>query len=357
MTNPYHDAMDRCAPPEGLRERIEENVLAGRPGRSKTFKPRGFRKKAAVVLLAAVLLLTGATTIWDPLFVRRFGPGAALSALGGAVFQEVNVTSVCGDVSLTVTQALCSDKTIHYILEYRLPEGAPEDASYRFPEYRCYGTGDYTWEELRDLCREDWNKVDWADYVSVSKYLNSGNNPLRSSRLWMNSGSGSFKCEAKDGVLTFYLTGDFTQEDLTAQPLTVLMAPPFTKDADGKRVSVTDHPAIVTFQPVYNGPQARSASLEEGDVKLTATLSPFSLALEADGMGYPSYEDMVEDTRLVARDGTEKAVNQIGYTSGGSSFGPEGQPMKVSTTVHFILLTDISEFTAIRMGDYELPLN
>ena len=93
MTNPYHDAMDRCAPPEGLRERIEENVLAGRPKRSKTFKPRGFRKKTAAVLLAAALLLgTGATTTWDPLFIRRFGPGAALSALGGAVFQEVNVT-------------------------------------------------------------------------------------------------------------------------------------------------------------------------------------------------------------------------------------------------------------------------
>ena len=49
MTNPYHDAMDRCTPPEGLRERMEENVLAGRPKRSKTFKPRGFRKKTAAV--------------------------------------------------------------------------------------------------------------------------------------------------------------------------------------------------------------------------------------------------------------------------------------------------------------------
>ena len=120
--NRYYDAMEHCAPGEGLRERLEENVLSARPERAKTYRPR--RKKTALVLLAAVLLLaTSAATIWDPLFVRRFGPNAALSALGGAVFQEVNVTSVCDDVSLTVTQALCSDKTIHYILEYHLPEG------------------------------------------------------------------------------------------------------------------------------------------------------------------------------------------------------------------------------------------
>ena len=90
--NRYYDAMEHCAPGEGLRERLEENVLSARPERAKTYRPR--RKKTALVLLAAVLLLaTSAATIWDPLFVRRFGPNAALSALGGAVFQEVNVTS------------------------------------------------------------------------------------------------------------------------------------------------------------------------------------------------------------------------------------------------------------------------
>ena len=124
MTNPYHDAMDRCTPPEGMGERLAQNVLSALPGRAGAFKPRGFRRKGAALLLAAVLLLgTGATTIWDPLFVRRFGPQAAMSALGGAVFQKLDLTSVCDDVALTIPQALCSDKSIHYILEYQLPEG------------------------------------------------------------------------------------------------------------------------------------------------------------------------------------------------------------------------------------------
>ena len=29
--NPYHDAMERCAPPEGLRDRLKERVLSSRP--------------------------------------------------------------------------------------------------------------------------------------------------------------------------------------------------------------------------------------------------------------------------------------------------------------------------------------
>ena len=92
-------------------------------------------------------------------------------------------------------------------------------------------------------------------------------------------------------------------------------------------------------------------------MKITATLSPFALSLEARGMGYPSYTDMVEDARLVNRDGAEQPVTPLGLTGGGSSFGPEGRPEVVSTTVHFLFLTDISSFTALRIGDRTIPLN
>ena len=358
--NLYHDAMENCAPPEDMRERLKENVLSARPEKGGAYRPR--RKRAAILLLAAVLLLgTGATTIWDPLFVRRFGPQAALSALGGAVFQEVNLTSVCDDVSLTVTQALCSDKSIHYILEYKLPEGAPQPKNspqehYDFPRLYYYGTGSYTWEELRDACREDWSKQDWTEAFS-SDYMQSEANPLWPFQLSKDGSSSSFSGVPEDGVLTFCFSVDFQADvDLTAQPLTILATPPCFEGEDGTRIAVTDHPAIITFQPVYNGPQALSAVLDEGEVKITATLSPFSLALEAEGMGYPSYEDMVKDARLATRDGGEKKVSLMGYTNGGSAFGPEGQPLEVSATVHFLLLTDTSEFTALRMGDYTIPL-
>ena len=86
---------------------------------------------------------------------------------------------------------------------------------------------------------------------------------------------------------------------------------------------------------------------------ISATLSTFSLSLEAKGMDYPYYEDMVKDTRLVTRDGSEKRVSLMGLTGGGGGIENE----EVWTTVHFIGLTDPSDFAAIRMGDYELPLS
>jgi hypothetical protein len=70
-------------------------------------------------------------------------------------------------------------------------------------------------------------------------------------------------------------------------------------------------------------------------------------------MDYPYYEDMVKDTRLVTRDGSEKRVSLMGLTGGGGGIENE----EVWTTVHFIGLTDPSDFAAIRMGDYELPKN
>lgn len=213
--------------------------------------------------------------------------------------------------------------------------------------------------ELRDACREDWARQDWSDWKTFSSgYMQSEANPLWPSRLRRDGASGSFSGEAKDGVLTFCFGVDADGDtDFTAQPLTILVTPPCVRHADGTETAVTNHPAIITFQPVYNGPQALRRSLEEGDVKITATLSPFALSLEARGMGYPSYTDMVEDARLVNRDGAEQPVTPLGLTGGGSSFGPEGRPEVVSTTVHFLFLTDISSFTALRIGDRTIPLN
>lgn len=368
--NLYHDAMEHCAPPEGLRERMEEKVLSARPEKTRVYRPR--RKKTALVLLAAVLLLaTSAATIWDPLFVRRFGPQAALSALGGAVFQKVDVTSVCDDVSLTVTQALCSDKSFYLLLEYKLPDGfsLKEGEHLSYPGRDLYyGTGDYTWEEFKAVEGDSWQDYDWSTFLSFGDYFDRDDfvlDPydLTHSKDGNGNSSGSGRSKGYDqstNTITWMFSRDFnTGWYLTAQPLTILVTPPILEREDGTKTAVTDHPAIVTFQPAYNGPQARSAVLEEGDVKITATLSTFSLSLEAQGMDYPWYDDMVKDTRLVTKDGQEKAVSLMGYTNGGSGIADvdSGKAEEVSTTVHFLLLTDISDFTALRMGDYEIPLS
>lgn len=368
--NPYYKAMEHCAPPEGMRERLEQNVLSAQPEKARTYRPR--RKKTALVLLAAVLLLaTSATTIWDPLFVRRFGPQAALSALGGAVFQEVDVISVCDDVSLTVTQALCSDRSFYLLLEYKLPDGfsLKEGEHLSFPGRDLYyGTGDYTWEEFKAAEGDSWQDYDWSTSLSFGDYFSRddfvlGPYNLARSKDGSGSSSGSGRSEGYDpetNTITWMFNYDFnTGWDLTAQPMTILVTPPILELEDGTRTAVTDHPAIVTFQPAYDGPQALTGSLEEDAVKITATLSTFSLSLEAQGMDYPWYDEMVKDTRLVTKDGQEKAVSLMGFTNGGGGITDvdSGKAEEVWTTVHFILLTDVSQFTALRMGDYEIPLS
>ena len=368
--NTYQQAMDHCVPPEGMGERLAQGVLSARPESRKAFRPNRGRKKTAALLLAAALILaTGAASVWDPLLVRRFGPQAALSYMGGAVFQEVNLTSVCDDVSLTVTQALCSDKSVYLLLEYKLPDGFQGSEGWTaYPQVvGWYGTGDYTWEEFKAQEGEVWNDYDWSDYLSYAKYFQREDflftpwDILRNPRGGTGSGSGSGRSTGYDpetNTITWMLSRDLdTGWDLTEQPLTVLVSPPCVENGDGIKTAVTNHPALVTFQPAYDGPQSLGGTLEEDGVRITATLSPFALALETEGMGYLSYQDMVEEACLIARDGSERPVLSLGLTSGGSGFGPEGQPLEVSTTVHFLSIVDPSGYTALRVGNYTLPLS
>ena len=368
--NAYQQAMDRCVPPEGMEKRLAQRVLSAQPEQRRPFRPgRGHKKTAALLLAAVLILATGAASVWDPLLVRRFGPQAALSYMGGAVFQEVNVTSVCDDVSLTVTQALCSDKSVYLLLEYKLPDGFQAEESWTsYPkQVGWYGTGNYTWEEFKALEGELWQNYDWSDYFSYMEYFHREDylfapyDIIFSCKGGTGSGSGSGTSKGYDpetNTLTWMLSHDFdTGWDLTVQPLTVLVSPPCVDNGDGTVTAVTDHPAIITFQPFYDGPQSLDGTLEEDGVRLTATLSPFALALETEGMGYPSYQAMIEDAILVARDGSPRPVLTLGLPGGGSAFGGvEGFPDSVSTTVHFAGIVDPSDYTALRVGDYTLSL-
>ena len=73
--NLYHDTMENCAPPEGMRERLKENVLSARPGGARTYRPR--KKRRAVLLLAAgtaavlLVLNTGSVFLSIRLCARR----------------------------------------------------------------------------------------------------------------------------------------------------------------------------------------------------------------------------------------------------------------------------------------------
>lgn len=363
--NAYKLAMEQCAVPDGLPERLRDAVLAQRPETTKPFRPKGFVRKARLVLLAAVLLLLlGAAAVWDSALVKRFGPMAALSYMGGATFQEVNVTSVCDDVSLTVTQALCSEKSIFYILVYTLPEelrgqGCDIEIS---GEWQYYGTGDITWEILKEQEGEAWQQADWNDYMSYMDIILNQDGlfaPYDMVRTRFQNGggmSGYGVCQGVDtqaGTMTWMMhiaLGTGNDWDFTSQPLTILVPPPRVTKDDGTSFPAANHPAIITFQPVYEGPQSLAGCYQDDAVELRATLTPFSLSLFADECGYEDEWALYWDTWLITETGREIPASLVGWINGGamSSF--------VSTTVHTYRIIDTSEYTAVRIGKYVLPL-
>ena len=83
--NRYQEMMAALPVPEGQAERLKAAVVIG--------------------VLAATAGTAAELVPWDELFVERFGAGAADSLAAEGVFQNVDVTSVCGDVTLTVRQA------------------------------------------------------------------------------------------------------------------------------------------------------------------------------------------------------------------------------------------------------------
>ena len=117
--NRYHDAMEHCAPPPELEERLREAVLSAEPmpqARPAVFRPKGFVRKAllAAVLAAVLTLSVGAAVLvhWDDIFSDRFGPAGAETPMSEKAFQPVNVSSACDDVTLTIREALVDEKSI-----------------------------------------------------------------------------------------------------------------------------------------------------------------------------------------------------------------------------------------------------
>lgn len=113
MTELYRRAMERCAPPKGMRERMEQNILASRPSQVKIFRPKGFRKKASAVLLAAALVFamgTSAVALSPTLRELIFGTAGSFapyvrpaeSAVVTADGYELRVDSVVADHYLIV---------------------------------------------------------------------------------------------------------------------------------------------------------------------------------------------------------------------------------------------------------------
>ena len=373
--NRYEEAMAHCAPPAELEERLRQKVLAAPPAGSHVLRPWSLARKAALaaVLTLALTVSVGAVLLveWDAIFTARFGPEAAGSPVAESLFQKVGVTSSCGDVTLTVREAVGDSKSVYLILDYRLPDSVDRAAvqaawdsetdQVGCPDVQFYGTGEVTWEDLLARDGERWPELDWTNYASYSRY--SASNALTAYRFTNGSGS-SVSGQSYDpdtGTLTYlvrFTTRSQTQ-DLTDQPLTLLVLPPTVTAAGGEQ-ALADHPAIVTFQPGYTA-RARQGQTRDPDARFSAEviLSPLSITVSCGSTDLADCGALRQAVCLVWEDGGETPLAAVtqGYGGSESSYQADGQVRyRTSISAQFLELQDISRVAAVRVGDREVSL-
>lgn len=376
----YHSAMEHCVPPEGLEERLRQRVLSAAPQteRKHIFRPRGYVRKAVLAAVLAVILTVsaGAAVLlgWDKVFSRRFGEESAQTPMGQAALQDVFVSSVCDDVTLTVRQALVSDKTIYLVLDYQLPDTVDrawvqeitesEDAWLDPPDVRYFATGEMTWEDLRAADQAKWETLDWADNSACSSYLISGN----ALYAYSFTGGASYQTESQGydpetNTLTYLLSFTTTSQtqSLTDQPLTLLVGPPAAEKSGSTATALADHPAILTFQPECVDAQTLTGEVTGDRMRVQVVLSPFAMQMETYGYNFTAPMDLLRGTTLVFRDGTTITADQLTSSLGGgagASTSASGEKLihSVNCTATFRDLLDVSQVASVQVGDVTVPL-
>ena len=378
--NRYHESMEHCAPPPELEEQLREAVLSAEPepqARTAVYRPRGFFRKAllAAVLAVVLTLSVGAAVLvdWDDIFTGYFGPDAAETPMAEKAFQPVNMTSVCDDVTLTIREALVDEKSICLILDYQLPDSVdPETVEIAYnsrentqkddiklPMVTYYATDDIAWEDLKAAEQDTWATLDWTDPLTRIFYGKSESTLNRIGRVNGSSGLGEAGYDPATNTLSYLcnITGDADSLDFTAQPLTLLVTPPVLR-VNGVDTAVTNHPAILTFQPSAVS-QTLTGSYRHGGFSARAVLSPLSIYVEVSGgTAYRDTEELVSDTSLLLRDGSIlPAVDLIfGFTGGGSHNTEDEYLSSADFTSQFQDLLDVSQVAAVLVGEIKFPL-
>lgn len=374
----YHSAMEHCVPPEGLEERLRQRVLAAAPQaeHQRVFRPRGYVRKAVLAAVLAVILTVsaGAAVLlgWDKVFSRRFGEEAAQTPMGQAALQDVFVSSVCDDVTLTVRQALVSDKTIYLVLDYQLPDtvdrawvqeiAESEDDRVGTPVVHYFATGEITWEDLLAADHAKWETMDWAN-ANSSSYFSSGSalDPYR----FMDGSTSSVQGQGYDpetNTLSYLLSFTTTSQtqSLTGQPLTLLVGPPAVTESDGTVTALADHLAILTFQPDCVDTQTLTGEVTGKQMRVRVVLSPFALQAETYGCSFTDPMDLLHGITLVLRNGTTIPANLLTSSLGGSTSSStradRQEIYSVDCTATLRDLLDVSQVASVQVGDVTVPL-
>lgn len=346
--NRYQAMVERVSVPEGQAERLKAAVLAAETEKRRpVFRHWSFGKKALLAALAVGLLAaSGAaleTMAWDPAFLERFG--LASPAVSGAegVFRDVNAVSVCGDVTLTVRQAIGDKKNLYILLDYQLPEDADLEAAEAGAALPArLGRGNLAWEDIRDTDPEELRPAflfEDGAYSLFTRYL--GYDP-------------------ESRTLRYLLSADLMElsplRRLLNPPITLLALPPEAESGE-ETVPLTDRAAVVSFRPSFDADTVSGTAKTE-DAAYWAEMSPLSLQLRVKGTDLPGMDmwDFFENSlALRFRDGTVVPSAELEPPGGDS--GGQGGRGEQHWNVVFGRLIDLAEVEAVLVGDVEIPVS
>ncbi len=364
--NRYQTMMKTLPVPEGQAERLNMAVLAAEPKKRRVFRPWGIGKKAllAAVLAAELLVTAGAaleTMAWDPVFLEQFGLASPEVPGAEGVFRDVNAVSVCGDVTLTVRQAIGDRKNLYVLLDCQLPEDTDLEAvaaAEHLPPLRIATLRgrEIAWEDIRDMSLEEQQEA--YAHVQIGSVSGQSTQTL------------GFDPETRS--LTCMLSASFQEgwdlRTLLNPTITLLVWPP-ELELDGEDILLADHAAVVTFRPSFDADTVAGKATADG-ASYTAEVSPLSVQVRMKGEDLPNMSDQsvsreVESSlALRLRDGTELSWADLQLSGGSSSSSAsfthrDGGRLsgRIMLNVVFRELMDPAEVEAVLVGDVEIPLS
>lgn len=362
--NRYQAMMETLPVPAGQAERIKAAALAAESERRWVPRPWSFGKKVLLAAALAVgLLATAGTALevmdWDPVFLERFGSASQEVPGAEGVFRDVNAVSVCGDVTLTVRQAIGDKKNLYVLLDYQLPESADPEAvaaaEYLPPlRVRTFLDRDISWESLRDKDLEAL-ELEYAAFGDISG---------------QSTCTTDFDPETR--TLTCVLSADFQEgrclTGLGNPSVTLLVWPP-ELEIDGEDVPLADRGAAVTFRPSFDVETVTGKAAADG-IAYRAEMSPLSLQVRMKGDDLPDMTDRTVSREIESslslrlRNGTVLSTEDLqlsgGSSSSSSSFTHHDDGRRsgrIMLNVVFQELIDPAEAEAVLVGDVEISLS
>lgn len=367
--NRYQRMMETVMVPEGQAERLREAVLAAGPGRrrGRPFRPWGRGRKALLAAaLAAALLIPAVAAAesadWDPVFLGIFGQASRDVPGAEGLFQDVQAVGDCGDVTLTVRQAIGDRGNLYLLLDYRLPESADLEAAaaaehLRPPRILVYKGKEASWEEVQAYATlEEAERELGTDSVSGQVTSTLGLDP-------------------ETGVLSVLVECDLAERSPLAKllnaPVTLVAGPPAIAAEEGEEdIPLADQLAVVSFTPDFDVDSVKGSAKAEDGTVCKAEVSPLSLSVRIKGKDLPDWDAkdlLAEYKALVAlrfRDGREIPAGDLeepgGSSSGGASLTHHDDGRRSGTlTLNLVFETflDPSQVEAVLVGDVEIPVS